>query len=180
MGIFFFCSAALQMGEAPHRLHCPHAKRNERTSPLRPLRCRTPLTHTTIFRPISPPINLPSVPHPSPTFQPLHSSPTPCSASRIHPSFSHFQSMLAPPVEPSPNTDPLVLYSQSLRDYTLRLWMESRKQAEERVRARAHKKHQAKASMPASTRKASSDGESSSSDSSNDGSTTMSSQGLPA
>lgn len=38
-------------------------------------------------------------------------------------------------------SDPLVLYSQSLRDYTLRLWMESRKQAEERVRARAHKKH---------------------------------------
>ena len=40
-----------------------------------------------------------------------------------------------------PPSDPLVLYSQSLRDYTLRLWMESRKQAEERVRARAHKKH---------------------------------------
>ncbi len=39
-----------------------------------------------------------------------------------------------------PPIDPLVLYSQSLRDYTLRLWMESRKQAEERVRARAHKK----------------------------------------
>ena len=51
--------------------------------------------------------------------------------------------MLAPPqgtVQPPP-TDPLVLYSQSLRNYTLRLWMESRKQAEERVRARAHKKH---------------------------------------
>lgn len=52
--------------------------------------------------------------------------------------------MLAPPqqgpAKTSP-TDPLVLYSQSLREYTLRLWMESRKQAEERVRARSHKKH---------------------------------------
>lgn len=51
--------------------------------------------------------------------------------------------MLAPPQQgpgKSP-TDPLVLYSQSLREYTLRLWMESRKQAEERVRARTHKKH---------------------------------------
>jgi hypothetical protein len=51
--------------------------------------------------------------------------------------------MLAPPQQGGPvksPSDPLVLYSQSLRDYTLRLWMESRKQAEERVRARAHKK----------------------------------------
>ena len=94
--------------------------------------------------------------------------------------------MLAPPqgpVEPSPNTDPLILYSQSLRDYTLRLWMESRKQAEERVRARSHKKkHQGastKASMPPSSRKESSDGESAS-DASNDGSTMLSSQRLPA
>lgn len=52
--------------------------------------------------------------------------------------------MLLPPQQGGPvksPADPLVLYSQSLRDYTLRLWMESRKQAEERVRARAHKKH---------------------------------------
>jgi hypothetical protein len=51
--------------------------------------------------------------------------------------------MLVPPQQGAVNspTDPLVLYSQSLRDYTLRLWMESRKQAEERVRARTHKKH---------------------------------------
>jgi hypothetical protein len=51
--------------------------------------------------------------------------------------------MLAPPQQGSVNspTDPLVLYSQSLREYTLRLWMESRKQAEERMRARSHKKH---------------------------------------
>lgn len=94
--------------------------------------------------------------------------------------------MLAPPkgpVDPSSNTDPLILYSQSLRDYTLRLWMESRKQAEEKVRARTHKKHHqgasAKASMPPTTRKESSDGESSS-DVSNDGSTMLSSHGLPA
>ncbi|KAN0117948.1 hypothetical protein V8E52_005535 [Russula decolorans] len=52
--------------------------------------------------------------------------------------------MFVPPQQGGPvksPSDPLVLYSQSLRDYTLRLWMESRKQAEERVRARAHKKH---------------------------------------
>ena len=92
--------------------------------------------------------------------------------------------MLAPPqgpVDPSSNTDPLVLYSRSLRDYTLRLWMESRKQAEERVRARAHKKHQgasAKPSMPISSRKESSDGESAS-DLTNDGLSTLSSQDIP-
>jgi hypothetical protein len=62
--------------------------------------------------------------------------------------------MLAPPQgsvdPPTSPTDPLVVYSQSLRDYTLRLWMESRKQAEERVRSRAHKKHPgaAKVSVP--------------------------------
>jgi len=130
--------------------------------------------------PISPPINLPGVPHPSFISHP--SSPLPPLAQ--YPVF-YFQSMLAPaqgPVDPSSNTDPLILYSQSLRDYTLRLWMESRKQAEERVRARAHKKHQgasAKASMPPTSRKESSDGESAS-DLSNDGSTMLSSHGLPA
>jgi hypothetical protein len=58
--------------------------------------------------------------------------------------------MLAPPQQgpgKSP-TDPLVLYSQSLREYTLRLWMESRKQAEERVRARSHKKHHGATKLP--------------------------------
>ena len=52
--------------------------------------------------------------------------------------------MLMPPQQGGPvkpPADPLVLYSQSLRDYTLRLWMESRKQAEERIRAHSHKKH---------------------------------------
>ena len=32
--------------------------------------------------------------------------------------------------------DPFVLYARSLHDYTLHLWMESRRQTEERVRAR--------------------------------------------
>ncbi|KAI0003862.1 hypothetical protein BJV74DRAFT_881653 [Russula compacta] len=62
--------------------------------------------------------------------------------------------MLAPPqgpVQPPPPTDPLILYSQSLRNYTLRLWMESRKQAEERVRARAHKKHHGAGKAPSPT-----------------------------
>jgi hypothetical protein len=76
------------------------------------------------------------------------------------------------PVDPS-RSDPLVLYSRSLRDYTLRLWMESRKQAEERVRARAGHKKPAKAS----SRKQATDGETSS-DMSNEDST-PSSQGLP-
>ena len=52
--------------------------------------------------------------------------------------------MFIPPQQGGPvkqPSDPLVVYSQSLREYTLRLWMESRKQAEERVRARAHRKH---------------------------------------
>ncbi|KAI0727850.1 hypothetical protein C8Q72DRAFT_429196 [Fomitopsis betulina] len=36
-----------------------------------------------------------------------------------------------------PGIDPLVLYAQSLHDYTLRLWTESRRAAEEKSRARA-------------------------------------------
>ncbi|KAF8492002.1 hypothetical protein F5888DRAFT_942076 [Russula emetica] len=62
--------------------------------------------------------------------------------------------MLIPPQQGVPvksPSDPLVLYSQSLRDYTLRLWMESRKQAEERVRARAHKKHHHKSTKALAT-----------------------------
>lgn len=80
-----------------------------------------------------------------------------------------------------PRSDPLVLYSRSLRDYTLRLWMESRKQAEERVRARTgHKKHQGavKASVSASSRKQATDGETSSNTSNED--LTLSSQELSA
>ncbi|TFY67326.1 hypothetical protein EVJ58_g1702 [Rhodofomes roseus] len=36
-----------------------------------------------------------------------------------------------------PHIDPFVLYAQSLHDYTLRLWTESRRVAEEKARARA-------------------------------------------
>jgi len=36
-----------------------------------------------------------------------------------------------------PDIDPFVLYAQSLHDYTLRLWTESRRVAEEKARARA-------------------------------------------
>ena len=35
------------------------------------------------------------------------------------------------------SVDPFVLYARSLHDYTLRLWMDSRRQTEERVRARS-------------------------------------------
>ncbi|KAJ3778298.1 hypothetical protein FB446DRAFT_522352 [Lentinula raphanica] len=38
----------------------------------------------------------------------------------------------------NPNdTDPFILYSRSVHDFTLRLWAESRKLAEEKARARA-------------------------------------------
>ncbi|KAJ3988479.1 hypothetical protein F5890DRAFT_473589 [Lentinula detonsa] len=51
--------------------------------------------------------------------------------------------MPVPLVHPQPdsrnssNTDPFILYSRSVHDYTLRLWAESRKLAEEKARARA-------------------------------------------
>ncbi|KAH7881083.1 uncharacterized protein C8R40DRAFT_1076430 [Lentinula edodes] len=51
--------------------------------------------------------------------------------------------MPAPSVSPQPDcrnnhdTDPFVLYSRSVHDYTLRLWAESRKLAEEKARARS-------------------------------------------
>ncbi|THV01447.1 hypothetical protein K435DRAFT_655405 [Dendrothele bispora CBS 962.96] len=38
---------------------------------------------------------------------------------------------------PAPTADPFVLYSRSLHDYTLRLWSESRKLAQERSRTRS-------------------------------------------
>lgn len=72
--------------------------------------------------------------------------------------------MLAPSQGPvdSP-TESLALYSQSLRDYTLRLWVESRRQAEERVHGHRKKSHgTAKLPLPTSIRKPSSDGNSSS------------------
>ncbi|KAG9314164.1 hypothetical protein JVU11DRAFT_4950 [Chiua virens] len=36
--------------------------------------------------------------------------------------------------------DPIVSYSQALHDYTLRLWTESRRMAEEKARSRAVRK----------------------------------------
>lgn len=39
----------------------------------------------------------------------------------------------------SAEEDPFVQYARSLHDYTLRLWMNSRRQAEERAQARATK-----------------------------------------
>jgi hypothetical protein len=42
---------------------------------------------------------------------------------------------------PAPeDTDPFVLYSRELHDYTLRLWTESRRVAEEKNRAKAAKR----------------------------------------
>ena len=40
-------------------------------------------------------------------------------------------------VPPAAPIDPLVLYSQTMYDYTLHLWAESRRQAEVKARARA-------------------------------------------
>ena len=74
--------------------------------------------------------------------------------------------MLAPS-PPGPIDNPaesLALYSQSLRDYTLRLWVESRRQAEERVHGRNRKKSHTTAKMiqiPIPARKPSDDGNSS-------------------
>ena len=48
---------------------------------------------------------------------------------------------------PTDNTDPLVLYARSLHEYTLRLWTETRRIAEERRRAK-----QLEAYMPSSPR----------------------------
>jgi hypothetical protein len=40
---------------------------------------------------------------------------------------------------PPDDTDPFTLYSRELHDYTLRLWTESRRVAEEKTRAEAAK-----------------------------------------
>jgi hypothetical protein len=79
--------------------------------------------------------------------------------------------MLAPPPVPvDSSAASLALYSQSLREYTLRLWVESRRQADEREHGRKPKKSHgaAKVPMPTSTRKPSDDGNSSTG-TSNDG-----------
>jgi hypothetical protein len=60
---------------------------------------------------------------------------------------SQFRIMLSqcqpvPPTNPtiSPNTDPFINYSRSLHNYTLRLWTESRRLAEEKARVKTDKK----------------------------------------
>ena len=61
----------------------------------------------------------------------------------------------------------LALYSQSLRDYTLRLWVESRRQADARADERVHGRNRkkphgtTKVPLPTSSRKPSDDGNSS-------------------
>ncbi|KAF8560147.1 hypothetical protein OG21DRAFT_1502488 [Imleria badia] len=47
------------------------------------------------------------------------------------------------PANSSTRDDPIVSYSQSLHDYTLRLWTESRRIAEEKARSRAARKEEA-------------------------------------
>jgi len=76
--------------------------------------------------------------------------------------------MLAPSQGPAdPSADSLALYSQSLRDYTLRLWVESRRQADERERVRGGRNHKKSSHgtstvpLPTSSRKSSGDGNSS-------------------
>ena len=80
--------------------------------------------------------------------------------------------MLAPPPVPvDTSAESLALYSQSLREYTLRLWVESRRQADERVHGHNPKKSHgaAKVPMPTSTRRKPSDDGNSSTGTSNDG-----------
>lgn len=78
--------------------------------------------------------------------------------------------MLASSPVPVDNpAESLALYSQSLRDYTLRLWVESRRQADERVHHDGRNRKKAHGTpMPTSTRKLSDDGNSSTG-TSNDG-----------
>lgn len=46
-------------------------------------------------------------------------------------------SALPPSRTDQPDIDPFIVYAQSLHDYTLRLWTESRRIAEDKARARA-------------------------------------------
>ncbi|KAN0100423.1 hypothetical protein V8E55_000407 [Tylopilus felleus] len=59
------------------------------------------------------------------------------SIARYPPMFSN-----SAPASPS-HDDPFVSYSQALHDYTLRLWTESRRIAEEKARSRAARKEEA-------------------------------------
>lgn len=104
------------------------------------------------------PINQGKV-HPPSTLPKLLVCPSPPAVSS-----SSAVPMLAPSQVPVDTpAESLALYSQSLRDYTLRLWVESRRQAEERVHGRNRKKSHGttKAPLPTSSRKPSDDGNSS-------------------
>jgi len=57
------------------------------------------------------------------------------------------QSIVSPNSTFSHNADPFVMYSRSLHDYTLRLWTESRRLAEEKTRAKAAKQEEDEKSM---------------------------------
>jgi hypothetical protein len=182
--ILFFVVLASPRKWALRATQAPPPNGNENENERPGLQCRTPIQH------ILPPYlaSYKSLLHSPPS--PFFDTPV-CLPAHLHYTFNSVPhrpspprrpTMLAPPqgpVEHSP-TDPLVLYSRSLREYTLQLWMESRKQAEERVRARTHKKHHgaAKAPPPKSSCKQPVDGESPSS-TSNEASTPPS-QGLPA
>ncbi|KAF8140479.1 hypothetical protein EV363DRAFT_1207104 [Boletus edulis] len=47
------------------------------------------------------------------------------------------------PASSNARNDPIVSYSQALHDYTLHLWTESRRMAEEKARCRAARKEDA-------------------------------------
>lgn len=88
----------------------------------------------------------------------------------VHRVFTGSPTMLASSPVPVDNpAESLALYSQSLRDYTLRLWVESRRQADERVHHDGRNRKKSHGTpMPTSTRKPSDDGNSSTG-TSNDG-----------
>lgn len=60
------------------------------------------------------------------------------------PSYNHPSSMLAHDGRSTGKSElsPLALYSRSLHDYTLRLWTESRRVAEEKARQKATRRKQ--------------------------------------
>ncbi|KAH8987376.1 hypothetical protein EDB86DRAFT_2186596 [Lactarius hatsudake] len=161
---FFFVPlpVASRTGETPHRLH---ESRNyiDHAPP-------GPISRSSESEP--PPFSALSVSYksgegtlPPPTF--LIFTPFPLAV----PSFTGNSFMLAPSQgSVDAPADSLAHYSQSLRDYTLRLWVESRRQADERVNGRSRNKSHgtAKMPLPTSSRKPSDDGNSSTG-TSNDG-----------
>ncbi|KAI9444618.1 hypothetical protein H4582DRAFT_831606 [Lactarius indigo] len=159
------CPVALasRTGEAPHRFHesrnyidhappGPNSRSSESEPPFSALSVSYKSGEGTF---------------PPPTLPKLLVHPLPLA---VH-SFTGNSFMLAPSQgSVDAPADSLALYSQSLRDYTLRLWVESRRQADERGQGRSRNKSHGTAKMPlsTSTRKPSDDG-SSSTGTSNDG-----------